>query len=167
NELGDIYSSINDNSTITRLQFMIFRNKLNQAIVNGQWYDAFFDDDKDKQSAIDTIVNIVINYKKAQSLGQIPKTSWSTIAETKQILQEQMPKEDKYFEDERIIQRGGSRLTLEEIKSDFESFVGYSVKSLELGHILKKNGMKSKSSNGVTYFQDHSFNTEKGQMVLN
>lgn len=116
---------------------------------------------------IDTIVNIVIHYKKAQALGNIPKTKWSTIAETKQILREEMPKEDKYFQDERIIKKEGSRLTLEEIKKDFESFVGYKIKNnQEMGNILSKNGIKSTHSNGNTIYRGYAFNTEKDQTRL-
>ncbi len=166
NELGQIYSSVADNSVITRFQFLIFRNKIDDSKANGQWYDAFFNDEQDRQSAIDTIVNIVINYKKAQSLGKIPKTRWSTIEETKQILREQMPKEDKYFEDARIIKKEGSRLELEEIKEDYEKFVGYRVTSLVMGHILKKNGIESTKSNGNTIFKGYAFNTAKDQTVL-
>jgi len=166
NKLGNIYSSIDDNSVITRLQFLIFRNKINDSITNGQWYDTFFVDEQDKQSAIDTIINIVIHYKKAQSLGKIPKTKWSTIAETKQILREEMPKEDKYFEDARIIPKEGSRLFLDEIKTDFESFTGYRISTQQMGIILKKNGIKSTQSNGKTYYKGYAFNTEKDQTRL-
>lgn len=166
NKLGNIYSSINDNSVITRLQFLIFRNKLDDSITNGQWHDTFFVDEQDKQSTIDTIVNIIIHYKKAQSLGKIPKTSWSTIAETKQILRKEMPKEDKYFEDTRIISKEGSKLFLDEIKTDFESFSGYGISTQQMGIILKKNGIKSTQSNGKTYYKDYAFNTEKDQTRL-
>jgi len=61
---------------------LIFRNRIEDSKTNGQWCDTFFDDETDKQTAIETIVNIVINYKKAQSLGKISKTKWSNIAET-------------------------------------------------------------------------------------
>jgi hypothetical protein len=167
NKLGNIYSSINDNSVITRIQFLIFRNKIDDSITNGRWHDTFFEDEQHKQSAIDTIANIVINYKKAQSLGKVPKTRWSTIAETKQILREEMPKEDKYFQDERIIKKEGYRLTLEEIKKDFESFVGYKIKNnQEIGNILSKNGIKSKQSNGNTIYKGYAFNTKKDQTTL-
>jgi len=168
NSLGDIYSKIDDHSIITRFQFLIFRNQLDDSKTNGQWYDEFFKDECDKQTAIETIVNIVINYKKGQSQGRIPKTIWSGIAATKKILDEEMPIEDKYFRDERIIEKAGSRLTISEIKKDFESFVGYAVTSIELGHILKKNGMKSSASNGLTIFKGKAFRNEedKDQTVL-
>jgi|CXWL01.1.fsa_nt_gi hypothetical protein len=165
NKLGNIYSSINDNSVITRFQFLIFRNKIDDSEASGQWYETFFDNDKDKQSAIDTIVSIVINYKKARSLGKIPKTRWSTIAQTKQILKEVMPKEEKYFEDERITPKEDSRLSLTEIKNDFEKFVGYTINTQQLGIILKKNGVKSTQSNGITYYRGYAFNT-KNQTTL-
>ena len=167
NKLGEIYSSINDNSVVTRFQFIIFRNKIDDKIANGQWYDSFFKDEQDKQSGIDTIVNIVINYKKAQSLGKIPKTQWSNIEDTKQILREEMPIEDKYFADGRIIKKEGSRLTLEEIKEDFESFTGLKINNQAIGIILKKNGIESKSSNSKTIYKGYGFNTAKDQTVLN
>ena len=157
NNLGKLYSSIDDNSVITRFQFIIFRNQLNESKSDGQWEDKFFINSEDKQSAIDTIVNIVINYKKAQSLGKIPKTSWSSIAKTKDILKEQMPLEDKYFEDNRIVESPGNRLILDEIRIDFEKFVGYNVKNSEMGNILKKNGFHTVQSNSKTILKGYSF----------
>ena len=78
-----------------------------------------------------------------------------------------MPIEDKYFADGRLIKRDGSRLTLDEIQQDFESFVGYKVKnSLEMGYILKKNGIESSKSNGKTIFKGYSFSTAKDQSIL-
>jgi len=159
NKLGQIYSSINDNSVITRFQFLIFRNRIPDNETNGQWYDSFFDNDDDKKSSIETIVNIVINYKKAQSLGKIPKTKWSNIVDTKLILDEEMPIEDKYFKDERIIDKAGSQLTIMQIKKDFESFVGYKVDNQIVGNIMKSHGYKSKKSNGVTIYKGLSFAT--------
>ncbi len=168
NTLGKIYSSINDNSVITRFQFLIFRNQLDDSETNGQWYNEFFIDEKDKQSAIETIVNIVINYKKAQSLGKIPKTKWSNIVDTKKILDEEMPIEDKYFKDERIVSKIGSRLTIEEIRKDFELFVGYKITNQNLGNILKRNGFISSQSNSVTIFKNKAFAsvTEQSQTIL-
>jgi hypothetical protein len=135
-------------------------------MADGQWYDSFFEDENDRQSAIDSVVNIVINYKRGQSLGKIPKTRWSTIEETKQILRDQMPIEDKYFEDERIVSEPGSKLTLDEIKRDFESFVRYKVKPQKMGYILKRNGYESSYSNGVTYLKGYAFATGKKQETL-
>lgn len=166
NELGQIYSSIDDNSVITRFQFLIFRNKIEDKIANGQWEDTFFKDEQDKQSAIDTIVNIVINYKKNQVLGKIPKTKWSNIEETKKILKEQQPIEDKYFEEgKRIIHDKDSKLTLEEIRKDFESYTRTGIEPHKLGYILKRHGMKSSSSNGVTYYKGYAFVKEDNQRV--
>jgi phage/plasmid-associated DNA primase len=166
NKLGSIYSSINDNSVITRFQFLIFRNQIDDEKTNGQWYDSFFDSEDDKQSAINTVVRLVIAYKKSQVFGSTPKTKWSSIAETKMILREQMPKEDKYFEDERIIEKNGSKLTLQEIKKDFESFTGNKFKPQVMGFILKRQGFKSKQSNSVTYYHNVSFNTKKDQTTF-
>ena len=157
NSLGKIYSSIDDKALINRYQFLIFRNQLDESKTNGQWYDDVFDNSADKQEAINTIVNIVINYKKAQSLKRIPKTNWSNIADTKRIFKEEMPKEDQYFDKQRIISTEGSRLSLEEIKKDFENFVGYKLDNQKMGYILKRNGMKSKRSHGITYFNGYSF----------
>ena len=159
NKLGQIYSSINDNSVITRFQFLIFRNRIADVKTNGQWFDTLFDNEDDKKSAIETIVNIVINYKKAQSLGRIPKTKWSNIAETKMILDEEMPIEDKYFKDGRIIENAGSKLTLIQIKNDFVSFVGYNVDNQMMGNIMKKHGYKSSKSSGQTIFNGLAFAT--------
>ena len=153
NTLGAIYSSIDDNSIITRFQFIIFKNVIDEDKANGLWYDDFFDSDVDKQSAIETVVRKVIEYKKGQSLKQIPKTEWSNIIQTKEILREQMPKEDKYFDEDRIIRSDGDRLPLLDIKKDFESFVGYTVKEQALGIILKHHGFKSSTSNGLTYYK--------------
>ena len=165
NYLGKLYSSIEDDATINRLEFLTLRNQIKET--DGLWEETFFENQQDRQSAIDTIVKIVKNYKKAQSLGKIPKTKWSSIEETKRILREEMPIEDKYFADGRIIKRDGSRLTLDEIQQDFESFVGYKVKnSLEMGYILKKNGIESSKSNGKTIFKGYSFSTAKDQSIL-
>ena len=167
NKLGEIYSSIHDNSVITRFQFLIFKNQIEDSKTNGQWYDKFFKDENDKQTAIETIVNIIINYKKAQSLGKIPKTKWANIEETKKILNEQMLLEDKYFNDERIISKDGSRLTLNEIKKDYEFFTCASIKPQELGYILRKNGFRKSSSNGVTYYKGWAFADAKEQGQVN
>jgi len=166
NKLPSIYAKIDDNSIITRFQFLIFRNKIKDSKANGLWYDEFFEDENNKKTAIETIVNIVINYKKAQKQGKIPKTKWSGIEDTKIILKEEMPKEDKYFEDGRIIQKDGSRLTLDEIRKDFELFVGHKVNPQDMGYILKRKGILSKKSNGLSVYINYSFNTEQDQTKL-
>jgi len=153
NNLGAIYSKIDDNSIITRFQFIIFKNIIDENEANGLWYEDLFDSEEDEQSAIETVVRKVIEYKKAQSLKQIPKTEWSNIIQTKEILKEQMPKEDKYFDEEKIIRRDGYRLPLLDIKVDFEEFVGYNVKEQAMGIILKHHGLKSSTSNGLTYYK--------------
>jgi len=157
NNLGETYSKINDNSVITRYQFIIFRNQINESKTNGQWYNELFKDKQDKQSAIDTIVNIVINYIKTQSQNKIPKTKWSNIADTKKILDEEMPIEDKYFKEEKIISIPGSKLSLEEIKKDFESYVGYKVNNQEMGTLMKKHGFISSQSNSRTVYKGYGF----------
>jgi hypothetical protein len=154
NNLGDIYSKIDDNSVITRFQFVIFRNQLSDKKKNGQWYNSFFKDEEDRQTALDTIVRIVINYKKAQELGKIPKTTWSNIEDTKRILHEQMPIEDKYFKEKRIFYKAGAKTFFADIKKDFESYIGKEIKPQELGIILKKNGLKAHSSNGIVFYNE-------------
>jgi len=168
NTLGSIYSSIDDSSIITRFQFLVFRNVIEESKANGLWYDDLFDSDEDKQSAIETIVNIVIRYKKAQSLGQIPKDSgWSNVAQTKEILHEQMPIEDKYFDKERLIRNDdGGKISITDIKKDFDSFVGYSVKEQSLGYILKAHGFKSNASHGMTWFKGWKLNPHRDQSKL-
>lgn len=153
NTLGSIYSSIDDNSIITRYQFLIFRNVIEESQANGLWYDNFFDDDEDKQSAIETVVRRVIEYKRDQSLGKIPKTKWSNVADTKKILQEEMPKEDKYFDEKRIVRSEGRKVSIVDVKKDFESFVRYEVSEVQLGHILKRNGIRSSQSNSMTWYK--------------
>jgi len=146
-------SKIDDNSIITRFQFIIFKKVIDENEANGLWYEDLFDSEEDEQSAIETVVRKVIEYKKAQSLKQIPKTEWSNIIQTKEILKEQMPKEDKYFEEDRIVRREGHRLPLLDIKVDFEEFVGYPVKEQAMGIILKHHDLKSSTSNGKTYYK--------------
>jgi len=167
NNLGETYSKINDNSVITRYQFIIFRNQLDESKTNGQWYNEFFKNNNDKKSAIDTIANIVINYKKAQSCGKIPKTKWSNIAATKKILDEEMPLEVKYFKEEKIISIPGSKLSVDEIKKDFESFVGYKVNNQEMGILMKKHGFISSQSHSRTVFKGYAFaNSKQKQPTL-
>jgi len=68
-----------------------------------------------------------------------------------------MPIEDKYFRDERIIKKAGSKLSITEIKEDFEKFVGYKIKTNDLGFVLKAHGFRSSMSNGVTYYKGKTF----------
>jgi len=169
NHLGKIYSTINDNSVITRFQFLIFRNQLDDTKTNGQWYDNFFDNEDDRKSAIETVVNIIIQYNKTQSIGKIPKTQWSNIMDTKRILDEEMPIEDKYFADGRIIEKYGERLTLVGIKNDFESFVGRKIDNQVMGYIMKRHGFVSGRTNGETIYKGLAFAgaVEQGQTQLN
>lgn len=153
NTLGSIYSSIDDNSIITRYQFLIFRNVIDENQANGLWYEDFFVDETDRQTAIETVVRKVIEYKRDQSLGKIPKTKWSNVADTKKILQEEMPLEDKYFDEKRIIRSEGDKISIVDVKKDFESFVGYKVTEPHLGQILKRNGIRSSQSNSMTWYK--------------
>ena len=164
NELGDFYHKIDDDSTIDRFEFMIFRNQLVKK--DGLWYTEFFKDEEDKQTAIDTIMNIIIHYKKAQMLGKIPKTRWSSISETIKILRQEMSPEDRYFSDQRLIRKEGARLSMEAVKSDFQNAVKYKVTEQMMGNILKRRGIESKQSNGVTWYVDVAFDDEKDQTKL-
>ena len=142
NELGDVYSKINDNSLITRLQFMFFRNVITQP--NGNWADELFSDDNDKQESIDTVVRLVIAYKKKQI-----KTKWSSIEETKEILRNQMPLEDKFFI-ERLVPKNGSQVTMEQLVRDYQDYTGKIVDNQRMGYILKNHNLTtSKSGNKI------------------
>ena len=159
NNLGDIFTRIDDDSIITRFQFLIFRNVIKTDRVNGNWLDDFFVDETDKQSAIDTVVSKVIDYKKGQANGN-PKTVWSSVEETRKILKEEMSKEDKWFDDNRIISMPNSKIELSEIQKDFESFVGYDVATPQaMGNILKKNGYITTQSNGKTILKGYELIT--------
>ena len=135
---------------------LIFKNQLDEAVTNGQWYDQFFEDGADRQEAINTIINIVINYKKGQALKRIKPTKWSDIADTKRILKEEMPKEEQYFDQQYIISKEGARIYLEELKKDFEKFVGYPVTNQKMGNIMKQHGIKSIKSNSRTYYNGYT-----------
>jgi phage/plasmid-associated DNA primase len=142
NELGDVYSKINDNSLITRLQFMFFRNVITEP--NGNWADELFSDDNDKQESIDTVVRLVIAYKKKQI-----KTKWSSIEETKEILRNQMPLEDKFFI-ERLVPKSGSQVTMEQLVRDYQDYTGKIVDNQRMGYILKNHNLTtSKSGNKI------------------
>ena len=160
NKLGEIYSSINDNSVITRFQFLIFRNKIGDSKANGQWDDTFFTDKEDKQSAINTLVRFVIAYKKAKV-----KTKWSNIAQTKQILKEEQPIEDRYFEDGRLIEKLGFKVSLSDIRKDFESFTGHRVSNQELGYILKKHGINTTRRSNVRYVSGYTINVNQTRLT--
>jgi len=166
NDLGNAYSEITDASIIGRYQFMIFRNQLQDGQMDGNWAENFFEDDEDRQSSIDTIVRFVINYKKAQKLGFQKKTVWSTVVETKQILEEEISIEDKYFRQNRLVAQAGSRLTMEEIKRDFEEYTEMNVSVQGMGYILKKNGFKTIQSNGLTILKGFTFEKQENQTLV-
>ena len=167
NTLGIIYSSIDDNSIITRFQFLIFKNIIDEDKADGLWYDSFFKDEADKTTAIETVVRKVIEYKKGQLSGTIPKTAWSNIIETKEILKEEMPMSEKYFDKDRIIRnKEGGKLPLIDVKKDFESFVGYTIKEQALGIVMKQHGFQSSTSNGLTYYKNWKLNPLREQLIL-
>lgn len=166
NELGKAYSTINDASIIGRYQFMIFRNKLEDETMDGNWESKFFESNTERQDCIDTIVKFVLNYKRAQKLGFQNKTKWSSVAETKKILEDEISIEDKYFRNNRMAKKRGERLTLDEIKQDFEEFIGGTISSQALGYILKKNGFNTVQSNGVTVLKGFTFVKEENQTLV-
>jgi len=47
----------------------------------------------------------------------------------------------------------GSKISLTDIKKDFESYVGNSISEQTLGYFLKKHGMIKNNSNGQTCFK--------------
>ena len=166
NTLGDNFSQLaDDKSIVTRFEILACDKVVTD--LNGDWEETFFVNDVDRQNAINTIVNIVIHYKKAQSLGMAPKTEWSNPAKTKSILQAQKPKEESYFDMNRIIPKEGSRLHLEDIQKDFENYVGYKISSPQyLGNLLKDHGMKSNKSNGKTWYRDYSLGSQSRNATL-
>ena len=154
NTLGDNFSQLaDDKSIITRFEIIPFDKPIQK--MNGMWESEFFIDDEDKQTAINTIVNIVIQFKRAQYVGSIPKTEWSNVEKTKDILQNAKPKEESYFDKDRILAKEGGKLSLADIKEDFESYVGYSVSPQTLGYLLKNHGMKKSKSNGITWYRGY------------
>ena len=97
----------------------------------------------------------------------VPKTEWSNPAKTKSILQSQKPKEESYFDKQRIVPKEGSRLSLDDIKKDFEAYVGYTVSDAQyLGNLLKKHGMKSNKSNGKTWYRGYTLGSQSGNSTL-
>lgn len=160
NQLNAIYASINDASIIGRFQFMIFRNQITEK-ADGTFLKNFFTSDEDRSTAISTLINLVIAYKKGQVQGRIKKTRWSSIQETKAILQLNKPKEDLYFEDEaRLVHSPGDKLTLDNILADFSRFVNRPVGRQEMGLILLKNGFQSSHSGGIRYYKNVAFRKE-------
>ena len=155
NTLGDNFSQLaDDKSIITRFEIIPFDKVVAER--NGMWETIFFTDAADKQTAINTIVNIIIRFKKAQHHGIIPQTEWSNIEKTKSILQSQKPKEESYFDKDRIVRKEGSKLSITDIKKDFESYVGYTINEQTLGYLLKNHGMGRTRSNGMTWFKGYA-----------
>ena len=66
----------------------------------------------------------------------------------------------------RIVPKEGSKLSLTDIKKDFESYVGYSVDEQTIGYHLKKHGMKSYSSNGKTWYKGYDLGSQSGNSTL-
>lgn len=157
NELGDIYKTIHDTSIITRLQFLRFTHEIERQ--NGHWLDSFFANDHDKQTAISTVISIVLKYKKGQLLGKIKPTQFSTIEETKRILREVMTPEQKFFANNIIQHKFGIRTELTQVRERFEKFVGYELQSnQEMGYILKDNKFTTERANSKTWVIDAILN---------
>ena len=97
----------------------------------------------------------------------IPKTEWSNVAKTKSILRDAKPKEESYFDMKRIVPKEGSKVSLDDIKKDFEAYVGYTVSDAQyLGNLLKKHGMKSNKSNGKTWYRGYALGSHVGNSTL-
>ena len=167
NTLGENFSQLSDDkSIVTRFEIIPHDKVVTE--LNGNWEIDFFTDEADKQNAINTIVNIVIHFKKAQHLGIIPPTEWSNVEKTRSILQSQKPKEESYFDKDRIIQKDGSKLFLSDIKKDFEDYVGYTISEQTLGYLLKKHEMTHSKgrTNGKTWFKGYALGTHYGNSTL-
>jgi len=165
NNLNAIYQRMEDNSIITRFQFLIFRNIIADQKLDGDWLAKFFEDDQDKETAISTIINLVLGFKKYQKKGLIPKTRFSTVAETKKILTNTKDPEDRYFDENRLIHKVGSKLLLADVRTDFEKYVNYKTTNQAIGYILKKNGFDTKQSNSKTWIIDTDFADPKQEVL--
>ena len=56
----------------------------------------------------------------------------------------------------------GSKISLTDIKKDFESYVGYSISEQALGYLLKNHGMVKNNSNGQTWFKGYALGGNVG-----
>jgi len=149
NFLDSIYQRIDDNSMINRFQFMKFKHIVKKK--KGDWDKDFFKDEDDKTTAIETIVRLMLSWKKGGK-----EIQWDEAWQTKEILRAEQPIEDKYFESGRIIQKRGGKMTLDEVKRDFEKYCNYSITNQNLGYIMKEKGFESKHSGLTTYYQGYS-----------
>ena len=146
NYLDSIYQKVDDNSTINRFQFMKFNHVIKKK--KGDWENEFFKDDEDKQSAIETIINLMLFWKRSKQIFDFDE-AWKT----KEILRAEIPVEDKYFESGRIIVKRGAKLFLDDIKRDFETYCSVPVSNQTLGYLLKDKGYVTKKSGGKMYIQ--------------
>lgn len=65
--------------------------------------------------------------------------------------------EDTYFTDGRIISKAGSKIMIEEIRNDFESFTGTKVTPQEMGNMMKKHGYESNRVMELQYANHYLF----------
>mgnify|MGYP003997147715 FL=1 len=159
NYLDSIYQRINDNSTLNRFQFMMFKHVIKKK--KGDWEKEFFTDENDKTSAIETVIRFVLAWKKS---GQ--SVRWDEAWETKEFLREELPIEDKYFESGRIIEKRLGKLTLDEVKLDFETYCKTTIQNQALGYLMREKGFESKQSNGKTVYPGYALSKASGNEVL-
>jgi len=153
NGVGDVYSKIENEGIITRYQFMLFRNKIENR--NEYWYDDLFTSKEDEQNAISFLINVVIAYKKKNI-----RTKFANDDETKSILKSEMPLEDRFFDDERIIRKEGGRLEVNEAREAFVKFTGLKINNNQMGNILKKRGIRSTQTGNKTIYKGWILKTE-------
>ncbi len=149
NFLDSIYQRINDNSTINRFQFMMFKHIIKKK--KGDWANDFFIDEDDKRTAIETIIRFMISWKKS---GQ--EVQWDEAWKTKENLRAEQSIEDKYFESGRIIEKRGGKLLLDDVKTDFISYCQVAITNQGLGILMAQKGFESKHSGLKTYYHGYA-----------
>lgn len=148
NQLDSIYQKLNDNSTINRFQFMMFKQVVKKK--KGDWEKEFFTDKDDKRTAIETIIRFVLAWKKS---GQ--SIRWNEAWETKEFLRAELPIENQYFESGRIIEKRGGKLFLDEVEKDIEVYCDSPFENQALGYLMKQQGFESKHSGLKTYYSGY------------
>ena len=138
---------------------MMFKHVIKKK--KGDWEKEFFIDEDDKTSAIETVIRFVLAWKKS---GQ--SVRWDEAWETKEFLREELPIEDKYFESGRIIEKRLGKLTLDEVKLDFETYCKTTIQNQALGYLMREKGFESKQSNGKTVYPGYALSKASGNEVL-
>ena len=137
------------------------QNFLAPVIILEEPWQKTVNDEDDKTSAIETVIRFVLAWKKS---GQ--SVRWDEAWETKEFLREELPIEDKYFESGRIIEKRLGKLTLDEVKSDFETYCKTTIQNQALGYLMKEKGFESKQSNGKTAYPGYTLSKASGNEVL-